>query len=187
MSAWPSPLALAAGVLLALEQPTLRGLSSLRAAPGLGLVGLTVLAWGSATVFGRGAMRDLPLGVAAPLRLWAGLFTTALVIALRYAVVGDGIAGSALASAAVWRDLALLTTVSGALPLFVYFAGLRRTPAAIAGYCEMMYTVVATVIAWTLLPGGKLVLHQAIAAGVLLAAIVGLNATHVEDGVGGPA
>src|SRR5438874_6308645 len=50
---------------------------------------LTVLMWGFATVAGRGAMRELPLGLGAPLRLWAGLLTTAVFLGLR-ALTGRG-------------------------------------------------------------------------------------------------
>jgi drug/metabolite transporter (DMT)-like permease len=44
--------------------------------------------------------------------------------------------------------LFLLASLSGGLPLVVYFAGLKHTRASTAGYSEMMQTVVAAFITW---------------------------------------
>src|SRR5260221_55757 len=82
-----------------------------------------IVLWGFATAAGRGAMRELPLGLAAPLRLWAGLATTAAVLGLRVLAGKGGFGFAALNDWATARSLLLLTSVSGVLPLFVYFAG----------------------------------------------------------------
>ncbi len=133
----------------------------------------TILAWGFATAAGRGAMRDLPVEIAAPLRLWAGLATAALVVAAR----GEPLELAPLTEWPVIRDFLLLTSVAGVLPLACYFLGLRSTPAAIAGYCEMAYTLSATFVTWMLLDGhlSGLQLFEAL---LLLAAIVLLNRAH---------
>jgi drug/metabolite transporter (DMT)-like permease len=169
-------LAVVAGAVLALPslRPTEMALGAGLAGRGLLLVGGTILCWGFATAAGRGAMRELPLEVAAPLRLWAGLATTLLVIAGRALATHQGVALAPFFQAAALGHLLALTTVTGALPLFVYFAGLRTTPASLAGYCEMFYTVSATLVGWALL-GGTLLPHQAAAAAALVFAIVQLN------------
>ena len=167
-------LAVLAGVAIA--APGFHDLTHLQftIAPGLGLVFATVILWGFATAAGRGAMRDLPLGLATPLRLWSGLLTTGTVIVVR-TLIGKG--DFVLAPFLHWNVLGyflLLTTLTGVIPLIVYFAGLATTPASIAGYCEMFYTLSATLIAWQFF-GDKLLPHQAIAAFFLVAAILLLN------------
>jgi drug/metabolite transporter (DMT)-like permease len=109
------------------------------------------------------------------------LLTTGVVLGLRVLAGKGGIAMAPLHEWRVWLDLLLLTTVSGSLPLFVYFAGLRTTPAALAGYCEMFYTVTASVIAWAFL-GGKLAPHQIVAGVILVGAIVMLNRVGAVEG-----
>jgi drug/metabolite transporter (DMT)-like permease len=66
--------------------------------------------------------------------------------------------------------LILLASISGGIPLLIYFEGLRLTRASTAGYFEMMQTLAAVCITWgffhaTLHP------HQVIAAIVLMAAV----------------
>jgi drug/metabolite transporter (DMT)-like permease len=133
-----------------------------------------VVLWGFATAAGRGAMRELPLGLATPLRLWAGLLTTATVVGLRALAHRGGLDLHPLMTWPVLRDLILLTTVAGVIPLFIYFAGLRTTPASLAGYCEMADTVSAAIVTWVFLDG-KLNAHQILEASMLVLAIVMLN------------
>jgi len=119
-------------------------------------------------------MRELPLGLATPLRLWAGLLTTAAVVGLRALLHKGGLDFAPFVEWPVLRDLLLLTTVAGVVPLFVYFAGLKTTPASLAGYCEMAYTVSAAFVTWVFLDG-KLNAHQLLEAAILVLAIVMLN------------
>jgi len=130
--------------------------------------------WGLATTAGRGAMRDLPLGLATPLRLWAGLLTASLVLAVRLALGSDAWDPGAFLSRGAVENMLLLTTLTGVLPLVVYFAGLRTTPASLAGYCEMFYTLSATFVGWAVF-GEKLWPHQIAAGLVLIVAIAMLN------------
>jgi drug/metabolite transporter (DMT)-like permease len=141
---------------------------------GLALVFATVALWGFATAAGRGAAREMPVGLAAPLRLWAGLFSTAIVIALRSLRGIHELHPGALLTAPAITNMLLLTTVTGAIPLFIYFAGLARTPASLAGYCEMFYTLSATFVGWAVF-GDKLLPHQLAGAALLVFAIVQLN------------
>ncbi len=63
--------------------------------------------------------------------------------------------GAALWPAAAQADLGtaigaliLLATISGGVPLLIYFEGFRLTRASTAGYFEMMQTLAAVCITW---------------------------------------
>lgn len=168
-----APVAMLAGMAIAVPPEGL-GRLTLAAQGGLALVLATVVLWGFATAAGRGAMRELPLGLATPLRLWSGLLTVSVVLGLRVLMGREQLHLGALWAGPALVNLVFLTTLTGVLPLVVYFAGLRSTPASIAGYCEMFYTVSATLVGWALL-GDRLRPHQALAAAVLVFAVVMLN------------
>jgi drug/metabolite transporter (DMT)-like permease len=65
----------------------------------------------------------------------------------------------------------LLASISGGIPLIIYFEGLRRTRASTAGYFEMMQTVAAVCITWGFFHA-RLRPHQVVAGIVLIAAVV---------------
>src|SRR5204863_9234331 len=66
--------------------------------------------------------------------------------------------------------LILLASISGAIPLVIYFEGLRLTVASTAGYFEMMQTLAAVCITWGFFHAA-LHWHQVIAGIVLMAAV----------------
>jgi drug/metabolite transporter (DMT)-like permease len=66
--------------------------------------------------------------------------------------------------------LLLLASISGAVPLLIYFEGLRLTRASTAGYFEMMQTLAAVCITWGFFHAA-LRPHQIVAAIVLIAAV----------------
>src|SRR5712692_9851027 len=66
--------------------------------------------------------------------------------------------------------LVLLASISGAIPLLIYFQGLRLTRASTAGYFEMMQTLAAVCITWGSFHA-SLTLHQIVAGVVLMAAV----------------
>ncbi|HUJ58601.1 MAG TPA: EamA family transporter, partial [Kofleriaceae bacterium] len=63
-----------------------------------------------------------------------------------------------------------LTTLSGGIPLVIYFRGLHLTKASTAGYFEMMQTVAAAAITWGFFHDA-LAPHQVAAAIVLIGAV----------------
>jgi drug/metabolite transporter, DME family len=166
--------AILAGAGMAIGDGSWASLRTAHVTGGLLYVVATIVLWGFATAAGRGAMRELPLGLATPLRLWAGLLTTAIVLGLRVALHKDTFGFAALAEWSVLKNLLLLTSIAGVIPLFVYFAGLRTTPAAVAGYCEMCYTISASLVTWIFLDG-SLNAHQILEAAILILSIVMLN------------
>jgi drug/metabolite transporter (DMT)-like permease len=73
----------------------------------------------------------------------------------------------------------LLASISGGIPLLIYFEGLRLTRASTAGYFEMMQTLAAVCITWgffhaTLRP------HQIAAGLVLMAAVAMVQRVQAE-------
>ncbi|HXP33929.1 MAG TPA: EamA family transporter, partial [Chthoniobacterales bacterium] len=66
--------------------------------------------------------------------------------------------------------LILLASISGGIPLLIYFEGLRLTRASTAGYFEMMQTLAAVCITWGFFHA-TLRRHQIVAGVVLMAAV----------------
>lgn len=173
-------VAIVAGIFLSVEHPTLIGVSFEKAGLnlGTGYALICALFWGLSTVAGRGVMTGMPLRLASSMRIVIGLFCMTIILA----VYGK------LHSAALWPAAAqanpgtaigaliLLASISGGIPLLIYFEGLRLTRASTAGYFEMMQTLAAVCITWgffhaTLHP------HQVVAGLVLMAAVTMVQKT----------
>jgi uncharacterized membrane protein len=167
-------IAILAGILLSVEYPTLIGVSFARAGLNLGTAYALVCAlfWGLSTVAGRGVMIGIPLRLAASLRILVGLVCmTSILLAygkLRGASLWPATAqahpGTAIAA------LLLLASISGGIPLLIYFEGLRLTRASTAGYFEMMQTLAAVCITWGFFHAA-LRPHQVVAALILIGAV----------------
>jgi drug/metabolite transporter (DMT)-like permease len=117
-------------------------------------------------------MTGMPLRLASSLRIVVGLICMTGVLAVYgklhsvslWPATAQAQPGTAIGA------LILLASISGGIPLLIYFEGLRRTRASTAGYFEMMQTMAAVVITWgffhaTLHP------HQIVAGVILLAAV----------------
>src|SRR5438046_5924440 len=117
-------------------------------------------------------MIGMSLQLASSLRIVVGLTCMTLIL-LAYGKFHGAtlwpVAAQAHASKAIaW--LVLLTSISGGIPLVIYFDGLRLTRASTAGYFERMQTLAAVCITWgvfhaTLQP------HQVFSGLVLVAAV----------------
>lgn len=164
---WATVAVLAGMVLVGLE-PGLH--VSIDAGTGYAL--LCALFWGLSTVAGRGVMVEMSLPLAAGLRVVVGLLCMTIIVATRGLLHADTLWPAAAAAhagrAAVW--LVLLATVSGGVPLLIYFKGLELTRASTAGYFEMMQTLAAVAITWGVF-GASLEPHQVVAAALLVAAV----------------
>jgi drug/metabolite transporter (DMT)-like permease len=167
-------VAVLAGVFLSVEHPALIGVSFERAGlnRGTGYALLCALFWGMSTVAGRGVMTGMSLRLASSLRIVVGLVCMTLIL-----LVGGKLHGAALWPAAAQAHattaivaLLLLASVSGGIPLLIYFEGLRLTRASTAGYFEMMQTLAAVCITWGFFHAA-LHPHQLVAALVLMAAV----------------
>jgi drug/metabolite transporter (DMT)-like permease len=167
-------IAVIAGMFLSVEHPTLIGVSFEKAGLNVGTAYALVCAlfWGLSTVAGRGVMTGMPLRLASSLRIVVGLICMTGILA----VYGK------LHSAALWPPAAqaqpgiaigalfLLASISGGIPLLIYFEGLSLTRASTAGYFEMMQTLAAVAITWGFFHAA-LHPHQVIAGLILIAAV----------------
>src|SRR5881392_4187837 len=167
-------IAILAGIFLSVEHPTLIGESFEKAGLnlGTGYALICALFWGLSTVAGRGTMIGMPLRLAASLRVAVGLVCMTFILLIY----------GKLDRASLWPPAAqehvitaivlflLLASISGGIPLLIYFEGLRLTRASTAGYFEMMQTLAAVFITWGFFHAA-LHWHQVIAGIVLMAAV----------------
>jgi drug/metabolite transporter (DMT)-like permease len=167
-------IAIVAGIFLSVEHPTLIGVSFQEAGLNLGTGYALVCAlfWGLSTVAGRGVMTGMSLRLASSMRIVVGLVCMTVILFVygnfRSAALWPATAQTNPGTAIV--ALILLASISGGIPLLIYFEGLRLTQASTAGYFEMMQTLAAVCITWgffhaTLRP------HQVVAGIILMAAV----------------
>src|SRR6266571_8887539 len=130
-------IAVLAGIFLSVEFPTLIAVSFERAGLtiGTGYALICAFFWGGSTVAGRGVMMGMPLRLASSMRVVIGLICMTLIL----------LVNGKLHSAALWPIAAqthavkaiglllLLASISGGIPLLIYFEGLRLTRASTAG------------------------------------------------------
>src|SRR5438045_8884833 len=177
-------VAIIAGMFVSVAHPTMIAVSFEQAGlnVGTGYALICALFLGLSTVAGRGVMIGMSLRLASSMRIVVGL-TCMTVILLVYgklngAALWPAAAQAHAAEAIVW--LVLLASVSGGIPLLIYFQGLRLTRASTAGSFEMMPTLAAVCITWGFFHA-SLHLHQVIAAIVLIAAVAMVH--HVQQQV----
>ena len=167
-------IAIVAGMFLSVDHPELIGVSFQKAGLnlGTGFALICALFWGLSTVAGRGAMLGMSLRLAASLRIVFGLICMTLILLFRGKMAGAALwpaAAQAHPGTAIGA-LLLLASISGGIPLLIYFEGLSLTRASTAGYFEMMQTLAAVCITWGFF-GAALRPHQIVAAAVLMAAV----------------
>src|SRR5215472_3245295 len=167
-------IAIIAGIFVSVANPTQIGVSFERAGLniGTGYALICALFWGLSTVAGRGVMVGMSLRLASSVRIVIGLVCMTLIL----------LAYGKLNSAALWPEAAqahpvkaimllfFLASISGGIPLLIYFQGLHLTRASTAGYFEMMQTLAAVCITWGFFHA-SLNPHQVMAAIVLIAAV----------------
>ncbi|MBA3963972.1 MAG: DMT family transporter [Chthoniobacterales bacterium] len=166
-------IAVVAGIFLSVEHPSLIGRSFAETGlnRGVGFALVCAVCWGLSTVAGRGVMVGMSLSLAASLRVVVGLVCMTLIllvggkvsVASLWPPAAQGHPGTAIGA------LVLLATISGGIPLLIYFEGLRLTRASTAGYFEMMQTLAAVCITWGFFHAALLP-HQVIAGVILLGA-----------------
>ncbi len=167
-------IAILAGIFLSVERPDLIGVSfkSAGITLGTGYALICALFWGGSTVAGRGVMVGMPLRLASSMRIVVGLICMTLILIGYGKLNGHSLwpasAQAHTGKAIIW--LLLLASISGGVPLLIYFRGLSLTRASTAGYFEMMQTLAAVCITWGFFHAG-LQLHQIVAALILMAAV----------------
>jgi drug/metabolite transporter (DMT)-like permease len=145
-------IAIFAGVVLLIERPELIPISFQEAGLTLGTgYALTcTFFWGGSTVAGRGVMMGMPLKLASAMRIVVGLACMTLILLTYRKLNGVALWPAAAQTHAVKAIILLffLASISGGIPLLIYFEGLRLTRASTAGYFEMMQTLAAVCITW---------------------------------------
>ena len=167
-------VAIIAGIFVSVTHPTMIGVSFERAGLnlGTGYALICALFWGLSTVAGRGVMIGMSLRLASSMRIVVGLTCMTLIL-LAYRKFNGAALWPAAAQAHTTKAIVLLfflASISGGIPLLIYFQGLHLTRASTAGYFEMMQTLAAVCITWGFFHA-SLHLHQVIAAIVLIAAV----------------
>ena len=177
-------IAIVAGIFVSVTHPTMIGVSFERAGLNLGswYALICALFWGLSTVAGRGVMVGMSLRLASSMRIVIGLACMTLIL-LAYGKLHGAALWPAAAQAHAARAIVLLlflASISGGIPLLIYFQGLHLTRASTAGYFEMMQTLAAVCITWGIFHA-TLHSHQVIAACVLIAAVAMVH--HVQQRV----
>jgi drug/metabolite transporter (DMT)-like permease len=130
------------------------------------------LCWGLSTVAGRAVMVEMSLPLAAGLRVIIGLVCMTIIVGahglLNAHDLWPAAAHAQTGKTILW--LILLATLSGGIPLLIYFKGLELTRASTAGYFEMMQTLAAVAITWGFFHQA-LAWYQVIAGAVLIFAV----------------
>src|SRR5206468_8135493 len=124
-------IAIIAGVFVSVTNPGMIGVSFEQAGLnlGTGYALICALFWGLSTVAGRGVMMGMSLRLASSMRIVVGLACMTLIL-LAYgkldgAALWPAAARGHATKAIVW--LILLASVSGGIPLLIYYEGLRLT------------------------------------------------------------
>jgi drug/metabolite transporter (DMT)-like permease len=174
--------AVVAGILVSVTHPTMIGVSFERAGLNLGsgYALICALLWGLSTVAGRGVMTGMSLRLASGMRIVIGLGCMTLIL-LAYGKLHGAALWPTTAQAHPVKAIVLLlclASISGGIPLLIYFQGLSFTRASTAGYFEMMQTLAAVCITWGIFHA-TLHAHQVVAAFVLIAAVAMVH--HVQQ------
>src|ERR1043165_5450846 len=167
-------IAIVAGIFVSVTYPTQIGVSFERAGLNVGTAYALICAlfWGLSTVAGRGVMIGMSLRLASSMRIVVGLTCMTLIL-LAYGKLNGAALWPAAAQAHTATAIVLLfflASVSGGIPLLIYFQGLHLTRASTAGYFEMMQTLAAVCITWGFFHA-SLHPHQVIAAVGLIGAV----------------
>ena len=177
-------IAIVAGIFVSVADPSQIGVSFERAGLnlGTGYALICALFWGLSTVAGRGVMLGMSLRLASSMRIVVGLTCMTLIL-LAYGKLHGAALWPAVAQAHAIKAIILLfflASISGGVPLLIYFQGLHLTRASTAGYFEMMQTLAAVCITWGVFHA-SLHPHQVIAAIILIAAVAMVH--HVQQQV----
>ena len=175
-------VAIVAGVFVSVTNPSMIGVSFEWAGLnlGTGYALICALFWGLSTVAGRGVMMGMSLRLASSMRIVVGLACMTLIL-LAYGKLDGAALWPAAARAHTGKAIVLLfclASISGGIPLLIYFQGLRLTRASTAGYFEMMQTLAAVCITWGVFHA-SLHVHQIAAAIILIAAVAMVH--HVQQ------
>jgi drug/metabolite transporter (DMT)-like permease len=137
---------------------------------GVGLALVAALFWGGSTVMGRYVLSNVDFKLMTGLR-----FTLAFVFLLVLNLFQKTIPTFSTVTAKDWLFLLIIAVTSGVVSLFIYYKGLKTTPASVATIAELGFPMAAVLVNWLFIPGSALVLNQLLGMAVLLLAIYSLS------------
>lgn len=126
---------------------------------GYGLVGISILGWGSATVFGK----RLSMAGYETKTILSGRFLMGLLTLIPFVQWNKSML---LPQQEDYLRLFVMVMISGALAMWVYYQGLKRLPAKTTAIAEMFFPFFAIVANWFFL--GKELSEIQLAGGVIL-------------------
>ena len=126
------------------------------------LATLAAFCWGSSTVLGKHALKQLPFTTVTALRL----LLTAIVALIILVITQGGVVHISL-DPHQWRIMILIVLSTGAVALFIYYYGLKHLPASHATLYELTWPLSAVIIDWVV-RGRILSLSQIIGATLIL-------------------
>lgn len=127
---------------------------------GYGLVGVSVLGWGAATVFGK----RLSMAGFEPKSIMAGRFFTGLLMLVPF-VQWDR--SMILPQGNDYLKILVMVIISGALAMWFYYQGLKRLSAKTTAIAEMFFPFFAIIVNWVFL-GKQLTELQLIGGAILI-------------------
>ncbi len=99
--------------------------------------------WGVSTVAGRALLVRTTAGVAT---FWRYFFGLATLTAILYGASIPMTFGAVFASRGTLVAMVYLSVMSGLIPMFIYYAGMARTPASVVTFIELLYPVSAVAL-----------------------------------------
>jgi drug/metabolite transporter (DMT)-like permease len=133
-------------------------------------VGAAIL-WAGGTVVGRSLLKDMDVQLVNGMR-----FVFGLVFLTAYVAIGYHFQFGAM-TWLFWRNVVVIAMVTGFFSLWLYYYGLKFTPASVATLMELGYPLALTFVNWKFL-GITLNAWQIFGALVLLASVTALVLTN---------
>lgn len=130
---------------------------------------LAAFFWGGSTVFGRYVLQKVSFQAMTAVR-----FLAALVFLFLLSGYYGTISEIGRASGKDWLYVFIIAVLAGFVSLFIYYRGLRYTPASIATIGELAFPVAAVAVNWIFLDA-KLELGQILGGLILIIAVTGLT------------
>lgn len=126
---------------------------------GYGLVAISILGWGAATVFGK----RLSLSGFEPKSIMAGRFLTGLLMLLPFIHWNQSMI---LPRGEDYLKILVMVLISGALAMWFYYQGLKRLSAKTTAIAEMFFSFFAIIVNWIFL--GKQLTELQLLGGAIL-------------------
>ena len=127
---------------------------------GYGLVGISILGWGSTTVFGK----RLTMTGFDTKAIMGGRFLMGLIVLIPFVQWDRSLI---LPRGDDYVRILIMVMISGALAMWIYYQGLKRIPAKTAAIAEMFFPFFAIIANWIFL-GKQLDELQLLGGGILI-------------------